>query len=149
MSTVDSQLLSAASIVVRDIVRPLRGKDLTPQMERMIGRVTTSILLVILVVMSLTPFGQSGIILLASKGTGIALLLLVPLYGALFWDRSSAFGAAAALLAGGILMFLMESGLADFSLPYGFGAPIAALLLQIPVFVMGSLIVPSESQVKT
>lgn len=144
MSTIDSQLLSAASVVVRDLVRPKRRADLSPHRERFLGRLAAMVLLLILVVLALSPFGRQGnIILLASKGTGIALLLLVPLCGPLLWSRASRLGAIGALVAGGVVMFLLETGLVSIVLPLSFGPPIAALVVQIPVFVVVSLGAPS------
>ena len=142
MSTIDSQLLSASSVVVRDIVRPLRGGKIDSSLERKIGRWVVILFVGLLTVLAFLPAAQGSIVKLASKGTGIALLLLVPTLGPLAWSRASRAGAVAALSGGGLVLFLLDMGLVSNPLPLSFGPPIAALLVQAVLFVFGSLFFP-------
>ncbi len=140
MSTVDSQLLSAASVVVRDIAQPLAKQRFTPHIERKLGRVFMLTFVSLLVALAVSPDSQGSIILLASKGTGIALLLLVPLCGPLFWTRATRAGGIASLLVGPAALLILEANLIKMHLPFGVGAPVAALVLQAVFFVGCSLV---------
>ena len=146
MSTVDSQLLSAASVVVRDIATPLQKRAISSQQQKTLGRAVVLILVTLITILAFLPQAQGSIILLASKGTGVALLLFVPTLGPLTWPRASKVGALAALLLGGTTLLALESGVAGNPLPLGFGAPIAAMLIQVPAFLLGSLIFPRRKR---
>ncbi len=142
MSTIDSQLLSASSVVVRDIVRPLRGGRIDSGLERKIGRWVVIVFVSLLTVLAFLPEAQGSIVKLASKGTGIALLLLVPTLGPLAWSRASRAGAVAALAGGGLVLLLLETGAVANPMPLSFGAPVAALIVQAVLLVSGSLLFP-------
>jgi Na+/proline symporter len=130
--------------VVRDVVRPLSGKPLNPANERRLGRLVVIALITILTVLAFLPQARGSIILLASKGTGSALLLMVPLCGPLFWERASKVGATASLAVGGVVLFSLESKLIEISVPFNFGPPIVAFICQAPTFVIGSLMAPKD-----
>lgn len=142
MSTIDSQLLSASSVVVRDVAQPILGGTLSSRTERVVGRCVVLFLVALLVVLALMPGGRGNIIMLASKGTGIALLLLVPLCGPLIWPAASRVGAVTALVVGGLTLCILEAKLLPIKPPYGFGAPVVAAVLQAPFFVVASLLFP-------
>ena len=139
MSTVDTQLLSASSVVVRDIAQPMAGGRLSTRAERRLGQFVVLGFTVLLTILAFLPQAQGSIILLASKGAGGALLLLTPLCGPLLWARASRAGAIASLVVGIVVTVLLEAQLVEVVLPLKFGPPIAALACQVPVFVIGSL----------
>ena len=136
MSTVDSQLLTLSSVLIRDVFKVIApGVDLTPAQERMAGRGVILVAIALLVFIALTPEGQAPIYTVASKGIGLAFMLLVPVIGPLFWARAGGLAAASALVIGVVVQMALEFGFIEWQIPYGFGAPIVAFVAQVPVFV--------------
>ncbi len=150
MSTIDSQLLTASSVVVRDLIRPMRRSTMSSEDERSLGRWIVLLMILALGVLALLPGSQGSIIVLASKGTAICFLLTVPLCLALFHPNASGQATYWSLISGAALLFLLETKLVPLRLPLSFGPPIAAVLLQLLVFfVLNRYIVrPSLSEVE-
>lgn len=101
MSTADSQLLSAASAVSRDIYKGIIKKDADEKTVLNIGRITVLAIAAVAFVLSLNP--DSSIFSLVSyawAGFGATFGPLVLL--ALFWRGMTGKGAIAGLAAGGI-----------------------------------------------
>lgn len=145
MSTVDSQMLSASSVFVRDIVSPMSKKEISKQREKFIGRSLILVFVFLLGYLALKPESQGSIVLLASKGTGIALLLLVPLLGPISWNKASKLGGLFSLAIGILIMLMLETKMITFKIPFGFGIPIVSLLFQIPVFFIVSYFLPNKN----
>tara|TARA_R110002051_G_scaffold189149_2_gene258513 strand:- start:10036 stop:11466 length:1431 start_codon:yes stop_codon:yes gene_type:complete len=131
MSTVDSQLLTASSIIARDI-----SGQRNPASSAHISRLTVLAGVLLLWAVSLSPARDGAIVLLASKGIAIALLLLVPMLGGLFLKQPRALAASSALIVGGITLLVLESGIMPVSLPFGVGPALAALFMQAFVFII-------------
>lgn len=134
MSTVDSQLLTASSIMVNDISGS-RSKKVTAT----VGRLTVLVGIILLWAIAMSPARDGAIVTLASKGIGIALLLLVPLLGGLLLKAPSATSGFLSLVVGAGLLLALELGLFGGMLPFGFLPPIAAMFAQIFVFALVQL----------
>jgi Na+/proline symporter len=132
MSTIDSQLLSASSVLLRDIVEPVSGKEISEENKKRIGRFFLLGFVTLLAVLALTKIGSNTIVFVASKGTGIATLFLIPLLGALFIKKLAPYTGVMVLGFGAAALFLLEVGVVNNKL--SFGAPVLALLIQIFVF---------------
>lgn len=100
MSTADSQLLVAASGVVRDIYekRILRGRKASPRSLVVISRVTIAVLVLIAVWVAGRGQVVFWLVLLAWAGTGAALGPTSIL--ALYWRGTTRAGVIAGMLAG-------------------------------------------------
>jgi solute:Na+ symporter, SSS family len=144
MSTIDSQLLTAASVIVRDFRAPFVKGKLDSYKEMRLGKIVVLGMILLLGCLAVRPESRGSIILLASKGTAIAFLLLVPLCGPLLWKRASRIGALACLIAGSVTLILFEAEFISTELPLGFGSPLACLLVQAPAFVFFSWVFPSD-----
>jgi SSS family solute:Na+ symporter len=129
MSTVDSQLLTASSIVIHDL-----GGAKASARSSMRGRFIVFVGVVLLWALSLSSLREGAIVLLASKGIGIALLLLVPLLGGLASARPSTAAGVGSLIAGGAVLSALELGAIKAQIPLGFGFPIAAVMVQFTVY---------------
>ncbi len=134
MSTVDSQLLSASSVLLKDVVEPITGKKLSAEREKTIGRLFVLGFVGLLATLALTKFGGNTIVFIASKGTGIATLFLVPLLGALFIKKVSPATGTVTLVGGAVILFILETGIISMKAPYGIGAPVVALIFQAVCF---------------
>jgi len=121
MSTIDSQLMSASSVFSNDILKK-RSKS--------IGRAFLVVFIAIILFVSLSPYARENIVFIASKGTSIAFMLLVPLLFALLQKTPSRVIGITTLVIGIVVLMVLELKLLDVSLPMSFGAPIAAAVLQ-------------------
>ena len=128
MSTVDSQLLTASSVVSHDLIGA-RDKEASAWL----GRATVFTGVLLLLGLALSPLRDGAIVLLASKGIGIALLLLVPLFFGLTENQGLRASGTATLATGIIVLGVLEFGELPITLPFGFGAPVAAILCQVLV----------------
>lgn len=101
MSTADSQLLSAASAVSRDIFKGIIRKDADEKTVLRIGRITVFAIAAVAFVLSLNPESSIfGLVSYAWAGFGATFGPLILL--ALFWRGMTGKGAIAGLAAGGI-----------------------------------------------
>ncbi|MEW6047027.1 MAG: hypothetical protein AB1609_11175 [Bacillota bacterium] len=101
MSTLDSQLLSASSLVTRDFYVRYCKPDASPQQEARVGQLAVLVLSVIIYVFALTWPGL--IVPLATAGAGICVAgYLGPTIGALFWPRVGKDAAFWSMVAGGL-----------------------------------------------
>ncbi|MCB9882281.1 MAG: sodium:solute symporter family protein [Planctomycetes bacterium] len=101
MSTHDTYLLSYASVLTQDVVRPLAGERLTDRGSLVVTRILLCVIAAFLLVWSLWfPLEQGLWDYLAITGaiytTGAFAVLTMGLY----WRKASAFGALLALLSG-------------------------------------------------
>ena len=133
MSTIDSQLMTAASVVVRDVKMFLGAERFDTARERALGRNVVFTLIVALGLLALSPKCQGAIIPLASKGTGIVLLLLIPVVLPLILGIVARQATIVSLTVGAIALLLLELGI----LPtfFGFGPPVVAILIQLVVYI--------------
>jgi len=131
MSTIDSQLISASSVIVRDLINPLLTEKLNTSQEKKIGSFIVVLLIFVLTVLALIPESQGSIILLASKGTAIALMLFIPLFCCLNEISISARASFLTLVIGIFSLFVFEANIIEYSLPYGFGDVFIAFFLQL------------------
>lgn len=148
MSTTDSQLLTVSSVVVKDILQPVTKEKLDAKRGKMISRYLVLFFVTMITILALLPESQGPIVLLASKGIGLVVLLLIPLIGPLYWEGATAIGALAGMLSGVVFQLTFEFNL--FELPYKFGAPIPSLLLGLAIFYVVSILSRNfEKSVKT
>lgn len=135
MSTVDSQLLTASSIISHDILGFRNAST-----SSWVGRITVMGGIALFIFLALSPLKDGAIVLLASKGIGITLMLLIPLLYGLFSQKRNSGVGVAMLIAGPVILAVFEFGLVSFSIPFGFGAPVAAVVMQSLLWLlMGSL----------
>ena len=103
MSTVDSQLLSAGSILTHDIKRKIIKRRVVARLRwrdnYKFARVATMVLLMGIYIWALTLQNQSVVVLII-LGISINVVFLPILFGLFFWKRSSAAGALWAMILG-------------------------------------------------
>lgn len=147
MSTHDSYLLCWASVIVEDVVVPLRGGEMSTRSRLLLARLLIVLIGVFLLIWSLWyPLGQDLLDYMMISGaiyfTGALALLVLGIY----WKRASRVGAYLALTAGGLAVFglypVQEAvGLEKIEAAHvGLFATGAALVLM----VLGSLLFPDK-----
>ena len=105
MSTLDSQLISASSLITRDIWVKYIDKKADHKRETLIGKI---FVLVVTVVMYLFVLTKPGfIVVLGTAGAGICIAAYIfPAIGVLFWPRAGKTAALWALIVAGVVAFL-------------------------------------------
>ena len=140
MSTVDSQLLTASSVMVRDIVEPLLNIKLSKKREKTVGRLFVLAFVILLVSVALSHTGQGNIIIIAGKGISIALVSAVPLLFPLMLNIRSKWGGIVSLTVGLIATILLEFNIVDLQFPRHFGPAVLVFLLEIILYYLFYLI---------
>ena len=101
MSTADSQLLSASSAIGQDIFKGLIKKDASDKTVLLVSRISVFVVALIGLALALNPNSSIfGLVSFAWSGFGGTFGPLVLL--ALYWKGTTAKGAIAGLISGGI-----------------------------------------------
>ena len=146
MSTADSQLLAASSAVSQDIFKGLIKKDAEEKDVLNVSRFTVFLIALIALFMSLNP--NSSIFSLVSfawsgfGGTFGPLVLL-----ALYWKRTTAAGAIAGLVCGGIVDVIWHYIPASVAPIFGLYEIVPAFLACLIVTVIVSLCTKQDEEV--
>jgi len=140
----DSQLLTSASVFIRDFLEPITGKKLSASSEKKVGKYMVATMIAMVTILALIPEMQKSIILLASKGAAVAFLLLPILILTLLGNKSTIL-AIGNLVLGIFIMLTIE--ISGIKIAYGFGSAIIALIGQTSFILIGLLIYRARSMV--
>ena len=146
MSTADSQLLAASSAVSQDIFKGLIKKDAEEKEVMIISRFTVFLIALIALLLSLNP--NSSIFKLVSfawsgfGGTFGPLILL-----SLYWKRTTAPGAIAGLICGGITDVVWHYIPASVAKIFGLYEILPAFIVCLVVTVIVSLLTKPNAEV--
>lgn len=148
MSTADSQLLAASSAVSQDIFKGLIKKNAEEKEVMIISRFTVFLIALIALLLSLNP--KSSIFNLVSfawsgfGGTFGPLILL-----SLYWKRTTAPGAIAGLICGGITDVVWHYIPASVAKIFGLYEILPAFIVCLVVTVVVSLLTKPDAEVLT
>ncbi len=148
MSTADSQLLAASSAVSQDIFKGLIKKNAEEKEVMIISRFTVFLIALIALLLSLNP--NSSIFNLVSfawsgfGGTFGPLILL-----SLYWKRTTAPGAIAGLICGGITDVVWHYIPASVAKIFGLYEILPAFIVCLVVTVVISLLTKPDAEVLT
>ena len=148
MSTADSQLLAASSAVSQDIFKGLIKKNAEEKEVMIISRFTVFLIALIALLLSLNP--NSSIFSLVSfawsgfGGTFGPLILL-----SLYWKRTTAPGAIAGLICGGITDVVWHYIPASVAKIFGLYEILPAFIVCLVVTVLVSLLTKPNAEVIT
>ena len=148
MSTADSQLLAASSAVSQDIFKALIKKNAEEKEVMIISRFTVFLIALIALLLSLNP--KSSIFNLVSfawsgfGGTFGPLILL-----SLYWKRTTAPGAIAGLICGGITDVVWHYIPASVAKIFGLYEILPAFIVCLVVTVVVSLLTKPDAEVLT
>ncbi len=134
ISTINSQLLSASSIVAYDLYAFRRSKDLTSDDITRITRVVVVVIAALLFTLALTPGGSGYLVPVASLGFSFGLQLVPSALGCLYFRQITEKGAFFGLLSGTIAMAALS--IAPIGLPMGAG--LAGFIVNIVVTIVVS-----------
>lgn len=107
MSTADSQLLAASSSVSENIIRQFFKLKVSEKTAMLVARITVIVIAIIGIVIAWDPNSSVfQIVSFAWAGFGAAFGPVV--LTALFWKRTTKWGAFAGILAGGVMVFVWK-----------------------------------------
>jgi len=133
ISTINSQLLSSASIVAEDVVGSLRNKPMSSKSVTKVTRLVVGTLTLLVLVLALAPGGAGLIVPIASLGFGLGLQLVPSALGMLHFRFITESGAFYGLLSGAVVMALIAFFKPDVPLGPGLSAFIINILVTLIV----------------
>ncbi|MGE7270000.1 sodium:solute symporter family protein [Brevibacillus panacihumi] len=135
ISTINSALLSSASLLVNDLFVRFVKKDASLEKTTSIAKATVLLMTVLVVIISFIPAAQGFLVPVAALGYGIVLQLVPAALGPLFWQGGTKAGAIASIfvgLAGLTFVYLAGS-------PLPIGPATTGFLLGLAAFFIVSL----------
>ncbi len=146
MSTADSQLLAASSAVSQDIFKGLIKKDAEEKDVLIVSRFTVFLIALIALLLSLNPSSSIfNLVSFAWSGFGGTFGPLVLL--ALYWKRTTAPGAIAGLVCGGVVDVVWHYIPASVNPIFGLYEIVPAFLICLIVTVVVSLCTKQNKEV--
>ena len=144
ISTINSQLLSSASIVAEDVISSLRSKPLSSTETTRVTRIVVATLTTLVLILALAPGGAGLLVPIASLGFGLGLQLVPSALGMLHFRFITEKGAFFGLFFGALTMILMAVVKPDIPLGPGFAGFIVNIVITLIVSRM-SIGVSKES----
>ena len=146
MSTADSQLLSASSAIGQDIYKGLIKKDADDKKVLLVSRISVFVIAVLGLLLALNPDSSIfGLVSFAWSGFGGTFGPLILL--ALYWKRTTAPGAIAGLICGGITDVVWHYLPAEKCTIFGVYEILPAFIVCLIVTVVVSLLTKQDEEV--
>lgn len=144
MSTADSQLLAASSSVSENILQDALHMDLSQEQRMRAARLTVIVIAVLGVIIARDPSSSIfKIVSFAWAGFGASFGPLV--LGALFWKRTTFQGALAAMVTGGVMIFVWKFLIAPLGGVLAIYELLPAFLFSMAAMIIVSLLTPPPS----
>ncbi len=145
MSTADSQLLTAASAVSKNLAEEFLGIKLSEKRSMILARGTVIVIAIISVLLAWNPDSSVfRIVSFAWAGFGAAFgpLMLC----SLFWKRTTKAGALAGMVVGGVMVFVWKFGVARLGGLWSIYELLPAFICSLVVIVVVSLLTPAPDR---
>ncbi|MEM8837073.1 MAG: sodium:solute symporter family protein [Pseudomonadota bacterium] len=142
ISTINSQLLSSASLVAEDIWGRLLKREMTDKESTRITRIVVATLTVLVFALALTPGGAGHLVPVAALGFGLGLQLVPSALGMLYFKSFTEAGAFAGIIAGTLSMITIVV----FGLDIGFGPGTSGFVVNLIVTIAVSAMTRKVSE---
>ena len=139
MSSIDSILLSVASIFTRDIVEKLLPNPLSEKAEYKLAQTISVITLILAVVLTLSSIGRGYLAPLVTFGATVATLLLWPTIGIFSWKKSTKLGVISAMFLGLLTLCVTNIIIALDMMSIPIGSTTMTFFVGLMTFVVVSL----------
>ncbi|WP_191559587.1 sodium:solute symporter family protein [Metabacillus idriensis] len=142
ISTINSALLSSASLLVTDIYSRFINKDVSLARVTFIGKATILIMTAVIVIIAFLPAAQGFLIPIAALGYSTVMQLVPAALGPLFWKRGTLIGAAASIIVGELALVLVYL----FGSPLPLGPGTTGIFLATITFYFVSLLTVDKNE---
>lgn len=132
MSTADSQLLTAASGVTNDICENFFGIRLSNKKSMLVARLSVIGISVLAVIFARKP-DSSVFQVVSFAWAGFGASFGPVMLAALFWKRSTKWGAVAGMVSGGAMVFIWKYGISKLG-------GVFAIYELLPAFIFGLIV---------
>lgn len=142
ISTINSALLSSASLLTTDIYARFINKDISLSRVTFIGKATVLVMTLIIVILSFLPVAQGFLVPVAALGYSIVMQLVPAALGPLYWKKGTLKGAISSIVVG-------ETALAFvyiFGSPLPLGPGTTGILLGTITFFVVSLFTQDKDE---
>lgn len=136
ISTINSALLSSASLLVNDLLVRFVRKDATLAQTTFIAKATVLAMTVLIIIISFLPAAQGFLVPVAALGYGIVMQLVPAALGPLFWRKGTKIGAISSIIIGEATLVLVYL----FGSPLPLGPGTSGLFLGLLSFFIISLL---------
>ena len=138
MSTADSQLLAAASSISQNLVQETLGIKLSQKASMWLARISVILISVVAIFLARNPASSVfKIVSFAWAGFGAAFGPVV--LAALFWKRTTKWGAIAGMVSGGAMVFIWKFVIAPLASPDKLGITALGIYELLPAFIVGCI----------
>ncbi|MEK4922734.1 sodium:solute symporter family protein [Cytobacillus sp. FSL R5-0569] len=135
ISTINSALLSSASLLVNDIYARFIKKNASSAEITSIGKWTILLMTLFIVILSFLPTAQGFLVPVAALGYSIVMQLVPSALGPLFWRKGTLAGAISSIIVGELTLTLVYL----FGSPLPMGPGTSGLILASFTFIIVSL----------
>lgn len=142
ISTINSALLSSASLLVNDIYIRFFNRDITPRKATLIGKLTVLLMTLVVIVVAFLPAAQGFLIPVANLGYGIVMQLVPAALGPLYWRRGTLQGAVSSIIVGVTSLVVVNI----FGSPLLMGPGTTGLILGTLTFFIVSLLTSDKNK---
>ena len=139
MSTADSQMLAAGSSISENIVGRFSPKKLSDEQQMWIARGTVLLISVIGVILAWNP-DSSVFRIVSFAWAGFGATFGPIMLFALFWKRTTKWGALAGMLSGGIMIFVWK-----FVVRTAFAGSVLDIYELLPAFIVSCIFIVAVS----
>ncbi len=133
MSTADSQLLAAASSISQNLVQETFGVKLSEKKSVWLARISVIVISIIAIFLALDP-GSSVFQIVSFAWAGFGAAFGPVVLFALFWKRTTKWGAFAGMISGGVMVFLWK-----FVIRANFKGTVLDFYELLPAFIVACL----------
>ncbi len=130
MSTADSQLLAAASGISQNLVQETFGVKLSEKKSVWLARISVIVISIIAIFLALDP-GSSVFQIVSFAWAGFGAAFGPVVLFALFWKRTTKWGAFAGMLSGGVMVFFWK-----FVIRANFAGTVLDFYELLPAFIL-------------
>lgn len=145
MSTADSQLLTAASGVTNDICENFFGIKLSNKKSMLVARLSVVAIAILAIIFARDP-NSSVFQVVSFAWAGFGAAFGPVMLAALFWKRSTKWGALAGMISGGAMVFIWKYGIAKLGGVFAIYELLPAFIFGLIVLVVVSLLTKKPSE---
>lgn len=142
ISTINSALLSSASLLVNDIYVRFVNKDVSLARTTFIGKATVLVMTLLIIILAFVPAAQGFLVPVAALGYSIVMQLVPAALGPLFWRKGTLKAAISSIVIGEAALTFVYL----FGSPLPLGPGTTGLILGSITFYIVSLVTVDKDE---